>query len=406
MRFLITSLLLIIVFIGFFHPVNAINDDLGRHLKLGEIIIQTHSIPKTNLLSYTYPNSPFINHHWLPEVIYSIIFQSSGVNGLLILNTLLILLSFGLIVLFAYKRFGGIVTIFCSLLYIPIFFGRTEVRPESFSFLFLSLFIIILYKFRERFTRLIFLIPLMELFWVNMHIYFPIGIFLVQFFFLDYLFLKQFKVSKQTLTIFSVLILTAIATLINPNGINGALYPFLIFQNYGYSVNENQSIFHIWSFRHFDSLIFIYMAVLILSISTFLSSKRMLIVDWLISIFFTAFAVAYIRNIPLFIFATFIPLAKSTSGIVLRLPNSIKSSILSFLLGLALFETQQNYLHNGFGFGLNPWAKDAVDFFIKQDLFVFSLPEILQTRIQEFHKGISIQVKCFGSSKNVAGSIH
>lgn len=185
MKKVIYSLVFLLLFIGFFHPVYSITQDLGRHLNTGEIILETGSVPKINLFSYTYPNFPFINHHWLSEVFYFALFQKVGFNGLLILNTALALLSFGLIFSKVFKKSNTLPLLFCSLLYIPILFERTDVRPEFFSFLFLSLFIIILYKFREKFTRLIFLLPSIELLWVNMHIYFPIGIAIIGFFLID-----------------------------------------------------------------------------------------------------------------------------------------------------------------------------------------------------------------------------
>lgn len=368
MKILVVSLLFLLIFIGFFHPVASITQDLGRHLITGEIILKTYSVPKTNLFSYTFPNFPFINHHWLSEVLYSISSSKIGFNGLLVFNTAFILLSFGLIIVSVYKKVGSLTILFCSLLYIPILFERTDVRPESFSFLFLSLFIVILYKFREKFTRLIFLLPLLELLWVNMHIYFPIGVVIVLFFALDYLLLGKFKINKRTSILGSVLILTTLVTLINPNGIKGALYPFSVFQNYGYPIEENQNIFFLWNIVHKQSIVFFFIAVPILFVSLLLNFKRVLAVEWLISIFFTIFAAFSIRNFPLFVFATLIPFAKSFSSIKLSLPKHAKTAFFVFLLGLAVFEAQQIYAKKGFGFGLDSGAKQGVDFFIKQDL--------------------------------------
>ncbi len=368
MKLILVSLLFILIFIGFLHPVNSITQDLGRHLMTGNIILKTHSVPKTDLFSYTYPNFPFINHHWLSEVLYSIFSKIIGFNGLLILNTSLILLSFGLIISVVYKKSNPLVLLFCSLLYIPILFERTDVRPEFFSFLFLSLFIFILYKFREKFTYLIFLLPFLELLWVNMHIYFPIGIVIVLFFFLDYLLLVKFKINKQTLILASVLMVTTFVTLINPNGLRGALYPLSVFQNYGYSIEENQNIFFLWNIVHKQSILFFFIASPILILSLILNFKRVLPVEWLISIFFAILAIISIRNFPLFILATFIPFIKYFSNIRISLPKYFRTVFFIFLLGLTIFETQQIYAKNGFGLGVATGAKEGVDFFIKQNL--------------------------------------
>ena len=368
MKLLMGILLLFLIFIGFFHPISSITQDLGRHLTTGEIILNTYSVPKTNLFSYTYPNFPFINHHWLSEVLYKILFQVTGFYGLLILNTILILLSFGLVLWYALKKTNPLSLFFCSLLYIPILFERTDVRPESFSFLFLSLFIVILYKNREKFTRLIFLLPFIELLWVNTHIYFPVGIVIALFFALDYLLLRKFKVSKQTLMLGSALILTALATLINPNGLKGALYPFEVLQNYGYSIQENQNIFFLWNYSHNPTIIFFGISFILLFLFLVISRKKTRPVDWLLSIFFSILAITAIRNFPLFVFAALIPFAKSFSNIELSLPKYIKTVFVVFLLGLSVFEAQQIYAKKGFGLGATTGAKEGVDFFLKNNL--------------------------------------
>jgi hypothetical protein len=367
MKLITAFLLAILIFIGYFHPISSITQDLGRHLITGEIILKTHSVPKINLFSYTYTNFPFINHHWLSEVLYSIIYKITGFDGLLIFNTILILLSFGLIFSSAYKKAGSFSILFCFLLYVPILFERTDLRPELFSFLFLVIFIAILYKFRTKFTRLIFFLPLTELLWVNMHIYFPIGIAVVLFFFLDYLFLKKFKIDQQVIILGAVLLLTTFVTLINPNGIKGALYPFFVFQNYGYSIEENQNIFFLWNIFHQQSILFFFIAGSIFWTCLLLNFKKIFLAEWLISIFFTIFASISIRNFPLFIFATIIPFAKACSNFKFALPKYAKTVFFVLLLGLFVFEGQQALVKNGFGLGTVTGAEKGVDFFLNNN---------------------------------------
>lgn len=368
MKKLILLLPFILIFLGFFHPIFAINQDLGRHIITGNIILKTHQVPKTNLFSYTFPNHPFVNHHWLSEVIYAILYSTAGINSLLILNIILVLLSFGLIISFIYKKINPYIILFCSFLYLPILFERTDVRPEFFSFLFLSLFIVILYKFKEKFTRLIFLLPLIELCWVNVHIYFPIGIVVILFFFFDYLVFKKFKIDKNILIFGSITALTCLATLINPNGLRGALYPLNVFQNYGYSIEENQNIFFLWDFSHRQSIVFFFIGASIFWLSLLLNFKKTFLVEWLLAVFFTIFAATSIRNFPLFAFATLIPLIKTLSNIKFSFPKQIKTFFFLSLLGLFIFQSLQIINKNGLGLDKISSAKEGVDFFLKQKL--------------------------------------
>src|SRR3989338_2810132 len=62
----------------FLHSLTSINADIGRHIGLGEIIWETKEVPKVNLLSFTAPDFPFVNHHWLSEVIFYGIYSLGG----------------------------------------------------------------------------------------------------------------------------------------------------------------------------------------------------------------------------------------------------------------------------------------------------------------------------------------
>lgn len=364
--FCIFALLLVM----FFHPLYALMQDLGLHLKTGEIILNTHHVPKTNLFSYTYPAFPFINHHWLSEVIFFIIYKLSGFNGLLIVAVATAFITFLLIFKAAKKTADIGALAIASILYLGILFERTDVRPEIFSSLFLSIFIVVLYKFREKFTKWIFILPLIELLWVNIHIYFPIGIAVLGLFFLDGLWQNRKKLWCKYTGIFVIVIfLSLLATLINPNFINGAIYPFRVFQNYGYTIEENQNIFFIWNYFHKMTTLYFFIACLILFAVLIVNFKKGKIIDWLIAIFFTAVSISAERNTTLFVFATFIPFAGNLSATLQKLnAERIKKYILIASILFLLLQIGQSIKEKGFGFGTEKGAKNAADFFLRENI--------------------------------------
>ncbi len=220
----------------------AMTSDLGRHLKLGEIILQCHCVPQTNLFSYTNPNFPIVNHEWLGEVIFYLVSAAFGLSGLLIFKMLVIITAAALLYIVALKK-GSIfwVTLF-SLLCITLFSMRFFVLPELFSYLFIALFIFLMERYKQtKKLSLLLLLPILELMWVNMHIYFILGISIYIFFILETL-LQERKPNKNLLLIGAALLL---ATLLNPSGIRGALLPFTFSANYGFTVEENGSPFTI-----------------------------------------------------------------------------------------------------------------------------------------------------------------
>src|SRR5256885_1350061 len=63
--------------------------DLGRHLKNGELLLSraaspalTQKILHTNFYSYTQPDQPFVNHHWLSGVVFHAVYELGGFAGL------------------------------------------------------------------------------------------------------------------------------------------------------------------------------------------------------------------------------------------------------------------------------------------------------------------------------------
>src|ERR1700733_10526888 len=96
-------LLLFFAFSFLYRSDLAFGQDLGMHLKLGEIIWQTQIVPKINLVSYTNPTFPFINHHWLFEVLVYLGSISIGLQSLLVIKIFLLLLSAAVILLISKK---------------------------------------------------------------------------------------------------------------------------------------------------------------------------------------------------------------------------------------------------------------------------------------------------------------
>src|ERR1700722_8391159 len=190
---IVSIIIFLILGLYFSHPIpiDVPNSDMGMHLILGKIIVTTGNVPKINLLSYTNPNYPFINTHWLGEVVFYLLYTIGGFNILIVLSVLLGLGMFFILFRFAVKRYDLLTVLIISLISIQVLYGRTEIRPELFGYLIFSLFIVILYSFKERYTKWIFLLIPLEILWVNFHIYYFVGIVILLLFMIDALFNKQ-----------------------------------------------------------------------------------------------------------------------------------------------------------------------------------------------------------------------
>lgn len=231
--------------------INLVTADLGRHLKNGELFFTHFFIPHANLYSYTFPDYPFVNHHWGSGAIFYLVEKLFGFGGI---SLLFLTVSLGALFLFfdiarRYARFE--VATLLLLAALPVIGSRVEIRPEVFSYFFAGLFFWILWQWREnRVTkRKFFLLAAAELLWVNLHIYFFLGPLLLILFlseqFITFMRRRDIATRTKLREGLTALVLVAIATLANPRGITGALYPLHIFNNYGYRLFENQSVWFI-----------------------------------------------------------------------------------------------------------------------------------------------------------------
>ncbi len=336
----IISLLFLFAFFGLYltHSLNSINQDIGRHLRSGQIIWETRQVYKTNLFSFTEPDHPFINHHWLSEVVFYGLNGLVGLKGLILFKVFIILAALSLLFWSVYSQTGLWPLVTSSLVGFVVFTERTDIRPEIFSYLFLSFFIfaILRAKYKNNYKFLMFL-PLIQIFWTNMHIYFALGPILMLFFVIDRYFEKREGLRRT-----SVLFLaTCAATLLNPNFLKGALAPFNILKHYGYSIVENQNIFFLRDYGISLTAINLFeisTLLLILSfIIAFKNGRKKMVFEILGGIFFTVMAGKMIRNFGIYALF-FIPIVTlNLSVLKLKLGKFWKAASYAALAGFLVF---------------------------------------------------------------------
>jgi len=366
-------LTLFFVFTISFHTnTQAWNQDLGRHIKLGEIILKQHKIPQVNLFSYTYPNFSFLNHHWLSEVVFALLYCWFGNSGLIVFKTLLFLVSFGLIFWLATGKAPPFLIALSSILPILTFRQRTDFRPEIFGFLFFSFYLLIFQKAREGKQRWLWVLPILQCLWVNLHISFVFGLFLLGLYFLQMILEKRKKIS-----VFLPVLIAALSVVLNPHFLRGALSPFLIWQNYGYSIAENQSIFFLSQFGY-DPNIFFFKLGLALILLSFVFSKKLLTLDFFGWLVLSVVATWQVRHFPFWALYSFLVFADNLGVIWERLSRvqwrkELKMGLSTLILlsvgfyGFLYCSSYYYRIHNRavqFGFGGWQSARRETEFLI------------------------------------------
>lgn len=291
-KWIVAAVIFLFVFCISWNKSTDFSQDLGRHLKLGEIIVRTGRVPSTNLFSYTNPAFPFVNHHWLSEVIFYLLSTAFGLWSLYLLRFLLLA---GAVYFFLrgrknYPQYltGAVV----MLILYPFMVERIGIRPELFGYFLFSLLLYLIF-FQEN-RRLLYLIPAIMLLWVNLHITFVFGLFLIV--------LGGVLSRKQKRPVWGYL-LGILAVCFNPNGIYGAIEPFIIFRNYGYTIVENQTVFLINSLMINPILRFYLVLIPLIGIGVLtLFLKKQYTKGFIVTVFYLL-GIWQVRHISFFVFA-------------------------------------------------------------------------------------------------------
>lgn len=362
-------------------PINLATADLGRHIRNGEqLLAGNFDLLYKNYYSYTYPDFPFVNHHWLGGVLFYLVSAISGFTGVQLLFIAINLVTFVLFFYITNKYSNIVVCSIIALLIIPVIAYRDEVRPEAFSYLFAGIYYLILKAFSEdKISRkwLYSIIPI-QLIWANTHIYFFVGFFILGVFWLDILisWLRKKRGSLESLQILTLVGLLSLGiSLLNPHFINGLIYPVKIFGNYGYRVLENQSLFFLEGVIDVPVLVYfkILLSALVLSWlyklwRVFVRKEGIEVANLIFSLAFSVLAILQIRNLALFGFFSLVIIAVNLKTIRLDANKYLLVPSLAIIFILLLVINPKYWETKAFGLGLAPGIEKGADFFTAENI--------------------------------------
>jgi hypothetical protein len=153
------------------------DSDFWWHLRTGQYIVETRSLPVPDPFAYTtaaaplaYPSEAVVRrfnltHEWLAQALFYAAYRAAGFPGVVLLRALLLTAFCGLAGLLAWRRSGvpdrgWIAGLIAAAIAVPFALDR----PQFFTYLFLALTMVIL----ESRRRLWLLLPLF-LIWANCH---------------------------------------------------------------------------------------------------------------------------------------------------------------------------------------------------------------------------------------------
>lgn len=207
--------------------------DMWWHLRMGEVILTTHSIPTTDLLSYTAHRHAIVPQEWLSEALIYGAYKLGCYSGLM-----LWLCFFSAVLLIAGYALCSFYSGNCKVAFLGgmvVWFFATSglaVRPQVIGYLFLIFELILVHLGRSRSPRWFFGLPVLFAVWVNCHGSFFFGLIVLGVFlccsFLDFragsLVSRRWDAGARRKYI-TALVLSGAAVFLNPAGVRQVLYP-------------------------------------------------------------------------------------------------------------------------------------------------------------------------------------
>lgn len=220
--FFFIAMVLIVLILTFL--TNVPDYDLWARLAVGSIFFQIGHVLKQDIFSYLPTKALWIDHEWGSSVVFYFFVRYFGEWGLFALKAFILFAIFLLIVkiikLQTDNNISGI--FYFILLGFSLLPGIANLlRCQMFTYLFFTLWIYVLEKIRREDNKLIWILPLTMILWVNMHGGFLAGIGLVIIYTVGELLNR-----KNYLKYVGSLALIIPVTLMNPYGLK--LWEFIV----------------------------------------------------------------------------------------------------------------------------------------------------------------------------------
>ena len=150
--------------------------DLGRHLTIGNYILDNLTIPTRDIFSHTMEGLQLTPHEWLAQVIFALSYRLAGLDGIVIICALLIATTFTLVYRQCMMQSNVLLmSLGMTILGVAAASLHWLARPHLFTLLFTVLWIGEMEYMRRNGSIRWWALPLLMLIWVNSHGAFIIG---------------------------------------------------------------------------------------------------------------------------------------------------------------------------------------------------------------------------------------
>jgi hypothetical protein len=163
--------LLLIVYVLFTNNYRFLQDsDTGWHIRTGDWIRQTGSVPRTDIFSFTVADQPWFAWEWLSDVAMSVMHGRFGLAGVACATWLVLLAAYALLYRTMRQRnadpiIACVLTVFAAVASIVHWLAR----PHVVSILLLVVWLTLVENHRRHRSQMIYVAPLLIALWANLH---------------------------------------------------------------------------------------------------------------------------------------------------------------------------------------------------------------------------------------------
>lgn len=281
------------------------SEDLFMYLAIAREYFKTGAFPAQDPFLFSIPNfSWIILHQWLGYLAFYGLYELGGYSLIVITKTafITVVLCFPL---FRARKSSEVTFVWglSVLVAVLAMSFRMMERTSLFSDFFIVIVLNILMSEQSSPSRWKYLLPVLFAFWVNLHPGFPIGWFLCGLFLLVNI--KKWQNIEYRKWV-GVTIASMLVCFLNPQGLDGLLYPFAFMNNEGKVFRE---FYFEWMptlhplFRGATQTYFIFALILMNLVLIYRARKAKPLFEVLASAFFIFYGLYAVRFVPSFCFA-------------------------------------------------------------------------------------------------------
>ena len=233
------------------------SSDIWWHVRSGQWILEHRSAPGLDPFTFTSSDLLWVDMTWLFQVMLAVVFAAGGVRSIVLVTAAMYAAVMIIVSALRDRRWPSWLFAGCWLPALALMSIRFVPRPEVFSVLGMAAYLSILRRVDSN-PRLAWILPLIQVIWVNAHGVFVLGPIILAAYLAERLVappepepgekagMKRPPEKRWWAHVGAAAALVVVACLVNPYGLRGALFPFDIFPKitawgglYKASISEN-----------------------------------------------------------------------------------------------------------------------------------------------------------------------